>query len=146
MIEPDAAKKTILIIEDDQRLSAILVRVLGEKGYVVHAETEGKKGLVYALAHHPDVIILDIMLPDTEGLGLLHSLRADSWGKDAHVVFLSNLSPDQQSMQTIVDDTPAYYLVKADTSIERIIEVVESVLTGTVAFNESEGNTIVIPE
>ena len=120
-------KKTILLIEDDQRLSGLLERVLVRYGYKVLKSDQGKKGLSMAFTSHPDLILLDIMLPDTEGMSLLHSLRTDAWGKNVPVILLTNLSSNENVMQGLVSDNPSYYFVKADTSMVRIAEAIESI-------------------
>ena len=59
----------ILIIEDEQSLIDVLSYNLQNEGFKVLAATDGMDGLNQARAHHPDLILLDLMLPVMEGLG-----------------------------------------------------------------------------
>lgn len=66
----------VLLIEDDLGLQRIIVKRLKEEGYHVEAYTSGKTGLEYAQCTAYDSIILDIMLPEIDGLTILKALRA----------------------------------------------------------------------
>jgi DNA-binding response OmpR family regulator len=68
----------ILIIEDDKKLCATLKRGLGEIGHVVDTVYKGRTGIDFAEAAEYDLIILDIMLPDIDGLEICRILRNDS--------------------------------------------------------------------
>ena len=77
---------TILYIEDDQT-SAQLVRFLMERqGYAFQHASDGRAGLELARSLRPDVIILDVLLPDMDGIELLANLRRDS---DVYVIMLT---------------------------------------------------------
>lgn len=65
----------VLIIEDDESISLGLKMNLEAEGYLVHAELDGETGLQYALESPSDLIILDIMLPNTNGFEVLRRLR-----------------------------------------------------------------------
>jgi DNA-binding response OmpR family regulator len=70
--------KRILLIEDDARLAGMVSEYLGEAGFRVSVATEGRSGLA-RLAHEPfDALVLDLMLPDMDGLELCRELRARS--------------------------------------------------------------------
>jgi two-component system response regulator MprA len=68
-------KERILIIEDDEAILKILRRVLAYEGYQVDVAAEGKAGLSMAREAHPDLIILDWMLPGMDGLEVCRHLR-----------------------------------------------------------------------
>ncbi|HEX4422998.1 MAG TPA: response regulator transcription factor [Kofleriaceae bacterium] len=77
----------LLVIEDYRPLRESLVRGLGDAGYAVDATGDGAEGLWYAENHPYDVIILDLMLPGRDGLGILRTLRAA--GNATHVLVLT---------------------------------------------------------
>lgn len=69
---------TILIIEDDQRIRERLARVLAERGHGVETRGTGFAGLSAAVEQRPDVVVLDLGLPDVDGSELLKMIRAVS--------------------------------------------------------------------
>ena len=76
----DNVGERVLLIEDDSRLAGMVVEYLGKAGYrVIHAET-GTRGLALHEREPVDVVILDLMLPDTDGLDICRRLRARSDG------------------------------------------------------------------
>jgi DNA-binding response OmpR family regulator len=78
-------KKTmrILVVEDEARLARLISRVLGEEGYAVETEENGRQGLVLALAEEFDLLIVDWMLPEMSGVQLVKRLRAAEVGTPA---------------------------------------------------------------
>ncbi|GEM_PF-6473279 len=67
--------ESLLLIDDDVRLSQMLVQYLGEGGYKVRAAHTGQEGLRLAQQGEWSLIILDLMLPDADGLDLCRHLR-----------------------------------------------------------------------
>lgn len=67
---------TVLVVEDDQDLLSVLQRILGNEGYVVRSAQDGEAGVVEALDHPPDLVILDIGLPRKNGVEVARELRA----------------------------------------------------------------------
>ena len=85
-------KKTILIVEDEAPLLRILKDTLGDEGFRVFAAADGKEGLELAETHVPDFILLDIVMPRTNGMVMLRKLRESDWGKGIPVLILTNLN------------------------------------------------------
>jgi two-component system phosphate regulon response regulator OmpR len=73
-----AAKKTILVIDDDEKLNALLVDYLGNFGYTVKTATHPDKGLKLLTRQAPDLVILDIMLPGRDGFEVCREIRKTS--------------------------------------------------------------------
>lgn len=120
-------KKKVLIIEDDMLTAdALLKRCQSENFDVVRAKN-GEEGLKIALAEHPDLILLDIIMPVMDGVTTLKNLRKDDWGKDAKVMILTNLDDGKKVMEAVVNNT-FDYLIKSDWKIEDIIEKIKSKL------------------
>jgi two-component system KDP operon response regulator KdpE len=69
-------KSVILVIEDDAQIRRVLIASLEAYGYEIHTAETGQHGLQLAERHRPDLIILDLGLPDTDGLDLIRSLRS----------------------------------------------------------------------
>jgi len=69
--------KTLLLIDDDSRLNSLLSDYLKKFGFNVHAVTHPETGLQYLSEHQPDLIILDIMLPDMNGFEVCRRIRKE---------------------------------------------------------------------
>jgi len=71
-------KEHILIIEDDEAIVRLLRRGLAYEGYQIESALDGEAGLALARDHHPDLVILDLMLPGMDGLEVCQRLRGGS--------------------------------------------------------------------
>ncbi|OGH24927.1 MAG: hypothetical protein A3B47_02355 [Candidatus Levybacteria bacterium RIFCSPLOWO2_01_FULL_39_24] len=120
--------KTLLLIEDDKILLNMYQKLLVNHGYDVHTAMDGEEGLKKSLAEHPDLILLDIRMPKMDGMTMLKLLRQDPWGKDAKVIILTNLDPLGTILQGVVKDNPTYYLIKASTKFEDVLEKIREIL------------------
>ncbi len=121
--------KKILIVEDDNDYRSLLVDTLTMQGYVVLQAPDGEKGLGMAIKEHPDLILLDIMMPKMGGMEVLERLRHDEWGKNASIFLLTNIDPDDSIMDKISRYTPSYYfLKKGDMLPDEIVEKIREKL------------------
>jgi len=112
--------KTILIIEDERPLLTALSSKLSHEGFSILQASDGETGLSMALEKHPDLILLDIVMPKMDGLTMLDMLRRDDWGKTVPIIVLTNLSDAarfEESMRKNVFD----YLIKTDWKIEDVV-------------------------
>ena len=67
--------KRILVIDDDEMIRTVFERFLKGKGYTVDCAADGKEGLRLLESQSPDLVITDIMMPDTDGLEVVLSIR-----------------------------------------------------------------------
>jgi len=119
--------KTILVIEDEAPLRRVLKDILSFEGYTIIEAVNGVEGLEMAISKHPDLILLDIVMPRMDGLLLLQKLRADEWGKTARVMILTNLS-DNAEVIKVSEAEGLPYFVKTDIKIEEVIVKIKEVL------------------
>lgn len=86
---------SVLIIEDIAELADSLEDMLTLEGYRALKAYNGRDGYELAVTEHPDLILLDLRLPDIHGFELLRKLRIDPWGATARVLVLTaSESPD----------------------------------------------------
>lgn len=121
--------QSILIVEDDPAMLKALSESISRAGYAVLGAKDGAQGLTLARESHPDCILLDILMPGTNGLAMMQSLRMDEWGKKVPIIILTNLEANDRMISTILRDKPAYYLLKSDTKLEELTEKIKDVLT-----------------
>lgn len=122
-----ANETKILIVEDEKPLLDVLSDVLKENGCTVISAQDGEEGLKTALAEHPDLILLDIIMPVMDGLEMLKEMRKDDWGKQADVMLLTNVS-DNEKLAEALEVGAFDYLVKSDHTIESIASAVKEKL------------------
>jgi CheY-like chemotaxis protein len=82
-------QRHVLVIEDDGAISLAMQITLEEEGYKVTAQHSGTAGLAAAVALLPDVIVLDVMLPDTDGWTMLRELKSWPETGEIPVIFVS---------------------------------------------------------
>lgn len=119
----------ILIVEDEPAMLKALSDTMSRAGYGVFTAADGQEGIHIALTKHPDLIILDILMPNTNGVSVMETLRKTPWGKTVPIVILTNLEPDDKMIGTILRDQPSYYLVKASTNLDDLTEKIRDILT-----------------
>jgi len=125
----DAAKKKVLLIEDDEAMLDALYDTFSGVGFNVYKTRDGKEGLSSAFSERPDVVILDLLMPKMDGTVLMERLREDDWGKEVPVIVLTNVNPEKNDiLDGVITYKPAYYLVKSDVSLETIVTKVKELL------------------
>lgn len=80
---------TILVVDDNTKNLQLISSLLGKAGYKVHAANTGVKALRYLEKRHPDIILLDVMMPDLNGFEVCQQLKADEKLQDIPVIFLT---------------------------------------------------------
>jgi PAS domain S-box-containing protein len=116
---------TILVVDDDREVADLLSLTLGKEGRRVLTASTGEEALHIARDQHPDLITLDIRLPDLDGLEVLQLLKRDPQTADIPVVIVSVVSDRQQGLDLGAID----YLTKP-LDEEKLLEVVDRVLNG----------------
>ena len=114
----------ILIVEDERALASALVDKFEKEGFTTSLAFDGEEGLESALNIHPDIILLDIIMPKMDGLTMLERLRRDDWGADVPVIMLTNLS-DELKVTEAIKNGSFDYLVKSDWTINDVVEKVK---------------------
>ena len=126
-----AAKKKILVAEDDLAMREIAVHKLLSLGFDVKEAEDGKQALELIASFRPDLILLDLMMPEVDGFGVLEALRnnPDKVLSQIPVIVLSNLWSNEDILKA-KDYAVADYLVKAYFTPEEISAKVTAVLEG----------------
>jgi DNA-binding response OmpR family regulator len=122
-------KKTVLIVEDEKSLRDAIVDILHLKNFNSFSAKNGKEGVKLALSKHPDLILLDLIMPEMDGMTALKKIRADAWGAKAPVIILTNLSSINGNLATdAIAHIPTQYLIKSDWKLHDIIKKIERML------------------
>jgi DNA-binding response OmpR family regulator len=122
-------QKTILIIEDEKSLRGALMDVLRLKDFVPIEAKNGKEGLKSALSKHPQLILLDLIMPEMDGMTTLKKIRENVWGKKVPIIILTNLSAtNDQFVTDALAHASTYFLVKSDWKLHDIVKKIEKIL------------------
>lgn len=119
--------KKVLIVEDEKDLAKIYNEVFSMDGFEVINAYDGKQGLQMALEQHPDVVLLDIMLPIMSGLEVLKTLKSDPLTNAIPVILLTNVSDEAVVTQGFQEQADGY-IIKATESPTQIKEEVKTIL------------------
>jgi two-component system response regulator MprA len=122
-LSAETSRPVILIVEDDDSIKEIVVRVLASEGYVIHTAANGVQGLEQFYLRLPDLIILDVKMPEMDGWETLERLRQIS---DCPVIMLTVFGSTDDIVKGLelgADD----YLVKP-FGIQELIARVNAVL------------------
>lgn len=114
----------IAIIEDDPAISQMYRFKFEADGYDVETAENGKLGLDLAKNMKPDIILLDLMMPEMNGDEMLKLMRATPWGKDIKVVILTNKG-EQEIPAGVKNLGVSAVILKADMTPRQVAEVVQ---------------------
>ena len=114
----------IAIIEDDTAISQMYRMKFEAEGYQVETAENGKLGLGLAEEMKPDIILLDLMMPEMNGDEMLTKLRRTEWGKNIKVIILTNMG-EQEAPASLRDLGVEAFIVKADMTPRQVAELVK---------------------
>ena len=116
--------KKILIIDDSKDLREVLANALHSENLAVLQAEDGEDGLKIALAEHPDLILLDIVMLKMDGITMLQKLRKDEWGRNAQVMILTNLM-DAEKIDSAMSEGVYDFLVKSNWSLPDLVQKIK---------------------
>ncbi|MCX6721266.1 MAG: response regulator [Candidatus Staskawiczbacteria bacterium] len=119
--------KKILVVEDDSVLRNTIIDKLTSEGFEALGAKNGQEGLDLALQAHPDLILVDILMPVMDGMEMTTKLREDEWGKDANIIVLTNLN-DEKRIADFLEQGTYDYLVKSNWSLDEVVKKVKEKL------------------
>jgi len=131
-MEPSNSSQKIVIVEDNASLAEIYKTRLELLGYTCFIGYNGITGLYFIQKEQPDLVLLDLMIPDIPGDQVLATMRRSDWGKTIKVLVVSNLNESEASpslRQLGKED----YLVKANMNEDMIDQVVNKILRPEIA-------------
>ncbi len=122
-------EKTVLVAEDEKGLTRAIVDSLHLKNFRTLEAKNGLEAVTMALQNHPDLILLDLIMPKMDGMAAFKKIREDAWGANVPVIILTNLSAtNDELVQEVVTDKPMYYLIKSDWKIHDVIDKIKEIL------------------
>ena len=123
---------SIAVIEDDQAIAQMYRMKFESEGFTIEMAADGKSGLEMVSQHMPDLILLDIQMPEMNGVEALKRIRKLPGGQDVPVIVLTNLG-QQEAPKDLAALGIESYIIKADLTPSQVVEQVKKVLGITTA-------------
>lgn len=98
----------VFVVDDEPDMVDLLATILRSDGFEVETDTDGRSALARMLAEPPDLVLLDLMMPDLDGMELLKLLRLDPRGERVPVLVVSARSGHQDQLGTLQLGANAY--------------------------------------
>lgn len=114
----------IAIVEDDVAISQMYRIKFEAEGYEVETAENGKIGLELIKDIKPDIVLLDLMMPEMDGEEMLKRLRKESWGKDVKVIILTNMG-ESEAPASIKEMGVEAFILKANMTPRQVAELVK---------------------
>lgn len=119
--------KTVLLVEDDEMLNAMYKAKFEKEGYTVLTAFNGGEGIKTALAQHPDVILLDIIMPKMDGFVALKKIKKNEELKNIPVILLTNLG-QEEDIKKGKDLGATDYFIKANHTPQEVVDKVKKLI------------------
>ncbi|MBC8464879.1 MAG: response regulator [Parcubacteria group bacterium] len=127
MSDIDTTQKKILVVEDEKPLRRAVCDTLIHEGFVALEAKDGQEGVTQAITHKPDLILMDILMPNMDGRAALKEIRANPATEQIPVVMLTNMS-DMSYVAEVTSYPKVDYLVKSDWSITDVLGKIRQML------------------
>lgn len=122
----DGSPKKILVVEDEQETLTHLSNILKRSNYEVISTTRGSEAVGLAKHYQPDLIILDIVIPDMSGSEVAATLLEDSTTTSIPIIYLTGILTKEEELR--IKKTGRYYIVAKPITGKEILEKVKQVL------------------
>lgn len=119
--------KKILFIEDESALQRAVTQVLSDEGYKLRQALDGEAGLNIAQEEIPDLILLDLILPQKNGFEVLKELKQDERTRKIPVIILTNLE-GTTDVGRAIELGARTYLIKTNYRLEEVVEKIKELL------------------
>lgn len=114
----------IAIVEDDAAISQMYRIKFEAEGNEVETAENGRVGLELIEDMKPDIVLLDLMMPEMDGEEMLTRLRKQTWGKDIKVIILTNMG-ESEAPASIKEMNVEAFILKANMTPRQVAELVK---------------------
>ena len=111
----ESDRASVLIVDDDDAVRSMLAAALRAAGFAVLAAADGEQGVTEAIRARPDVMLVDLVLPNKHGLDVISELRAR--GVREHIIAISGIEPDRYAVAAIESGADAWLTKPMDLNV-----------------------------
>ena len=124
-----ATKPKLLIVDDEPDAVLILAKTLSARGYEVNTAGRGRQAVMLAKAEKPDLILLDILMPDMDGTQVAAALQEDTTTKNIPVIFLTCLiTKKTQEIVSRYHDANRYAFISKPYDLDKLLGEIDRLL------------------
>src|SRR3989344_4383747 len=117
----------ILLIEDDPLMLRLYEKVFQRQNFQIVTASRGAEGLVKAVSESPQLILLDIMMPEMDGFEVLGKLQLNNDTKNIPVIALTNLAGEQDAKKAL-ELGAKEYIIKSEHDPSDVVKIAKEVL------------------
>lgn len=126
----DSPQYKVVIVEDDKMLAEIYQTLLNANGFTALVANDGRAGADLIKAEQPDLVLLDLMLPELSGDMVLYEIRTNEPTKDTKVIMLTNIS-ETEAPENLDKLNFSRYIVKANLVSNELPDICHEVINQT---------------
>ncbi len=119
----------VLVVDDEPEITDIVETFLSEAGYTVTVENHSRQAIAKAKEFKPDVVILDIMMPDIDGYAICQEIKQDPALSSVPIIFLTGKDRNDDMGRSFKAGGDMF--IKKPFSCERLLEIVNLVVMST---------------
>jgi CheY-like chemotaxis protein len=123
--EKHQVRTCVLVVDDDPHVAEMLRQTLPESEFELNSAFDGEAGLHAVTMHHPDVILLDLMMPKLDGFGVIEKLRADPELRSIPIIVISAKELTHEESRTLKESV-TYVMKKQGFDGNRLMEEINS--------------------
>lgn len=121
----------ILVVEDDKFYQNVYKAKLEKDGYSVELASDGEEALTKIKNDKPDLVLLDLIMPNKDGFETLKEIRENREWQDLNIIAVSNLGQEEDKKRAMSLGASGYF-VKANLSIKQLSEIIKGALTSNL--------------
>ena len=119
----------VAIVEDDLAIAQMYRLKFEAEGYKVQIAENGRLGLALCEEMEPNVVLLDLMMPEMNGDEMLEKMRKTEWGKKPRGIVLTNVG-EQEAPDKLKELDISAFIVKAEMTPKQVAELVKKIIGG----------------
>lgn len=131
----------VLVVEDEPMLQEAYRHVLQYKGYKVYVAADGLAGLKVLEKQQPDVVLLDVLMPQLDGVGFLREAQIHQRFPHTKVIACTNLS-DKITRDQLLQEGADVEVLKSDLSPGELVNLVERLVNGTYQADDTSAKPL----
>ena len=120
--------QSILMIDDNLEILNMYQTTFRHESFDFTTVQNGMDGIKLSLEKHPDLILLDLLMPGMDGISVMKIIREDNWGKNVPIIILTNMDTHDEISSVVMENEPTFCLIKANNEPSTVVAKVREIL------------------